>query len=42
MPFKTDSNSWVFRPLNKVIPGNVVRDSIPSIQEILHSIFDNK
>ena len=39
---KTDSNSWVFRPLNKVIPGNVVRYSIPSIQEILHSIFDNK
>lgn len=39
---KTDSNSWVFRPLNKVIPGNIVTGSIPSIQEILHSIFDNK
>ena len=39
---KTDSNSWVFRPLNKVIPGHIVTDSIPSIQEILHSIFDNK
>ena len=39
---KTDSGSWVFRPLNKVIPGNVVTYSIPSIQEILHSIFDNK
>ena len=42
MLFKTDSNSWVFRPLNKVIPGNIVTGSIPSIQEILHSIFDNK
>ena len=39
---KTDSNSWVFRPLNKVIPGHIVTGSIPSIQEILHSIFDNK
>ena len=39
---KTDSNSWVFRPLNKVIPGNVVTDSLPSIQTILHSLFDNK
>ena len=39
---KTDSNSWVFRPLNKVIPGNIVTGSIPSIQEILHSIFDNE
>ena len=39
---KTDSNSWVFRPLNKVIPGNVVIYSIPSIQEILRLIFENK
>ena len=39
---KTDSNSWIFRPLNKVIPGNIVTDSVESIQENLHSIFDNK
>ena len=39
---KTDSNSWIFRPLSKVIPGNVVTYSIESIQEILHSIYDNK
>ena len=39
---KTDSNSWIFRPLNRVIPGNIVTDSVESIQENLHSIFDNK
>jgi len=39
---KTNSNSWIFRPLNKVIPGYIVADSVESIQEILHSIFDNK
>ena len=39
---KTDSNSWIFRPLSKVIPGNVVTSSIESIQEILHLIYDNK
>ena len=39
---KTDSNSWQFKPLNKVIPGKIVTQSIYSIQEILHSIFDNK
>ena len=39
---KTDSNSWQFRPLNEPIPGNIVTSSVDSIQEILHSIFDNK
>jgi stress response protein SCP2 len=39
---KTDSNSWIFRPLNKVIPGYIVTESVESIQEILHSIYDNK
>ena len=39
---KTTSNTWYFKPLNKVIPGHVVTESITSIQEILHSIFDNK
>jgi stress response protein SCP2 len=39
---KTDSNSWIFRPLNKVIPGFIVTESVESIQEILHSIYDNK
>ena len=37
---RTDSSSWEFRPLNRVIPGNVVTYSVDSIQEILHSIFD--
>ena len=39
---KTASNSWQFKPLNKVIPGLTVTDSIESIEEILHSIFGNK
>ena len=39
---KTPSNSWQFRPLNRVIPGRVVTMSVSSIREILHSIFDNK
>ena len=42
--YKTVSNnltSWYFKPVNKVIPGNVVTSSIDSIQEILHSIFIN-
>ena len=32
---KTNSNNWYFKPLNKVIPGNIVTDSISSIREIL-------
>lgn len=39
---KTNTNSWIFRPLNKVIPGNIVTSSVESIKEILHSILDNK
>ena len=35
------SNGWYFRPLNRVIPGNVVTESVNSVQEILHLIFDN-
>ena len=38
---RTASNSWQFRPLNEVIPGTVVTESVPSIQAILHSIFDD-
>lgn len=38
---KAESNSWYFRPLNRVIPGNVVTDSVTSIQAILRSIFEN-
>ena len=43
--FKTTSNNsheWHFKPLNEVIPGNVVVKSVSSIQEILYSIFDNR
>ena len=35
------SNAWYFRPLNRVIPGYIVTESVSSIQEILHLIFDN-
>ena len=38
---KSSSNKWEFRPLNRVIPGTIVTDSVSSIQTILHSIFDN-
>ena len=37
-----ESNEWYFKPLNKVIPGNVVIYSVTSIQGILQSIFNNK
>ena len=43
--FKTTSNNsheWHFKPLNEIIPGNVVINSVSSIQEILHLIFDNR
>ena len=39
--FKTSSNQWEFMPLNRIIPGYIVTESVPSIQGILHSIFDN-
>ena len=41
---KTTNNSdeWYFKPLNEVIPGNQVTESVTAIQEILHLIFDNK
>ena len=38
---KTESSSWYFRPLNRVIPGRVVTESVTSIQSILRSIFEN-
>jgi stress response protein SCP2 len=39
---KSASNKWSFKPLNKTIPGQIVTESVSSIQEILHLIFDNK
>ena len=39
---KSASNKWSFKPLNKIIPGHIVTESVTSIQEILHLIFDNK
>ena len=39
---KSASNKWSFMPLKKVIPGHIVTESITSIQEILHLIFDHK
>ena len=39
---QSSSNEWYFKPLNKVIPGHIVTESITSIQEILHLIFDNR
>ena len=38
---KSNSNSWEFKPLNRVIPGRVVTESVSSIQSILRSIFGN-
>jgi tellurium resistance protein TerZ len=39
---KNTEGSWYFKPLNKVIPGNVVTESISSVQEILHFIKEKK
>lgn len=42
--FKNNSNSsnvWSFKPLNKVIPGHIVTESVVVIQEILRGIFGN-
>ena len=36
---KEISKGWYFRPLNRVIPGHVVTESVSSIQKILHLIF---
>ena len=38
---KSDSNSWYFKPLNKVIPGQIVTESVSSIQKILLEYFPN-
>ena len=38
---KDSSNKWEFRPLNRIIPGRVVTNSVSSIQVILHSLFGN-
>ena len=41
--FKNISNNstiWNFKPLNKVIPGHVVVESVEAIQEILQDILD--
>ena len=38
---KSDSNSWYFKPLNKVIPGNIVTKSISSIKKILLDINED-
>ena len=35
-----NKTGWYFRPLNKVIPGHVVTESVDTIQEILRSIFN--
>ena len=39
---KSNSNSWEFKPLNRVIPGRIVTQSVTSIQVILHEIFGNR
>jgi hypothetical protein len=39
---KNTEGSWYFKPLNKVIPGNVVTQSISSVQEILRFINEKK
>ena len=39
---KDTEGSWYFHPLNRVIPGNEVSQSISSVQTILHLYNDNK
>ena len=39
---KDTDGSWYFKPLNKIIPGNVVSQSISSVQTILHLYNENK
>ena len=39
---KNISKGWYFRPLNRVIPGHIVTESVSSIQEILHLILENR
>ncbi len=39
---KEISKGWFFRPLNRVIPGHIVTESVTSIQKILHLIFKNR
>ena len=36
------SNAWSFKPLNKVIPGHIVTESVVAIREILRDIFGNE
>ena len=40
--FSKINNAWYFRPLNRVIPGHIVTESVDSIQAILRSIFKDK
>ena len=40
--FFKSSNSWYFKPLNKVLPGNYVLESLNSVQENLHLLYDNR
>ena len=40
--FFKSSNSWYFKPLNKVVPGYKVLESLNSVQENLHLLFDNR
>ena len=38
---KSNSSSWSFKPLNRVIPGHVVTESIYSIQQIIRLIYQS-
>ena len=38
---KSNSSSWSFKPLNRVIPGYIVTQSIDSIQQIIRLIYQS-
>ena len=38
---KSNSSSWSFKPLNRVIPGHIVTESIDSIQQIIRLIYQS-
>ena len=40
--FSKVSNAWYFRPLNRIIPGHIVTESVSTIQGILRSIFEDR
>ena len=40
--YKNNLNEWIFKPLNRVIPGHIVTESTSSVRQILRSIFQSR